>query len=589
MNKKNIQYNKGAAMMILVFFFVFISFTILIGIVAPSVREFRIVSDIFDSKKTYFAAESSIEDLFYRVNSGDTFDGNETLVLGDSTVTTTVSSVDSDHKTITTIADTGSHQRKIVMNLAKGSGVAFNYGVQVGAGGLSLDSGMVVGNVFVGGNVTASSSGSNGISGSVTAFNSDPLTEHVSNGVSGTPSSSISFGQANATQDFAQSFRVDDDMALNKVQVYIKRVGSGSPSNVTVSINSDSSGSVGSVVYTSSTALTSTLVGSSYGWVDFYFPNNSVLQMGTTYWLVLNGATSSTNYYTIAANTNGYVNGVAKIGRNSSWSFPSPSTLDGYFKVFLGGIPSTISGADQYNRLNVGSNGTGDVKASVVNYVNTPGTIYCTTGTQNNKSCNTTFSNPSVAWPISDSNIQSWKDEAAAGTIYNGNQVTTWNGANTYGVGKIVGSLDVISGWTATVNGTLWITGNLNVSGGSLLRLASSYGANSGVIIVDGTVSISSGGNMAGSGTNGSYITIVSLSPNLNNAISLQGGSGAVVLVAQNGGINVSSGASAKEVTGYRVSVTGGSTITYESGLASLSFSSGPSGSWNVSKWQETQ
>ena len=38
-----------------------------------------------------------------------------------------------------------------------------------------------------------------------------------------------------------------------------------------------------------------------------------------------------------------------------------------------------------------------------------------------------------------------------------------------------------------------------------------------------------------------------------------------------------------------RITVSGGSNITYESGLTNNNFSSGPSGTWSVNSWQEVQ
>lgn len=145
-----------------------------------------------------------------------------------------------------------------------------------------------------------------------------------------------------------------------------------------------------------------------------------------------------------------------------------------------------------------------------------------------------------------------------------------------------------------TVTGTLWITGNLTVNGSGILKLASTYGSSSGVIVVDGRVTIAGSSPVNGSGTSGSYIMITSLSDcpvssscSGANAIDISGSAGAVVLVAQNGTINFSGSASAKQATGYAINLSGSTVVTYESGLANMNFTSGPSGSWNVDSWQE--
>jgi hypothetical protein len=139
-----------------------------------------------------------------------------------------------------------------------------------------------------------------------------------------------------------------------------------------------------------------------------------------------------------------------------------------------------------------------------------------------------------------------------------------------------------------TVSGTVWVTGNLTWSGGGQIKLSSNYGTDDGVIIVDGTIVISGGGNATGSGVSGSYIMILTTSSS-TSAASVSGGAGAVILYAPNGTAKLSGGASLKEVTAYRVEIEGGSSVTYESGLANNNFSSGASGTWNISSWKESQ
>ena len=72
-----------------------------------------------------------------------------------------------------------------------------------------------------------------------------------------------------------------------------------------------------------------------------------------------------------------------------------------------------------------------------------------------------------------------------------------------------------------------------------------------------------------------------------SSAITVSGGAGAVIVYASFGTINISGGASLKEVTAYKILVSGGSSITYESGLTNNNFSSGPSGSWAINSWGE--
>jgi len=118
--------------------------------------------------------------------------------------------------------------------------------------------------------------------------------------------------------------------------------------------------------------------------------------------------------------------------------------------------------------------------------------------------------------------------------------------------------------------------------------LASIYGSNSGIIISDSYVVIGGGANFLGSGQPSSYPFIITTSAcpaepgcNGNSAIFLSGGAGTVALVAQNGSVNIEGGSSLKEVTARQITMTGGATLNYDSGLINENFFSGPGGSWS--------
>ena len=578
--------NRGAAMMIVVIFFVFISLTILVGIIAPVVREFKIAGTTLNAKKAYFLAESGTEDALYRIKNNKQISNSETITLGSASTTTTITTIDSNQKQIESLGDSTNNQRKVSLTISTSTGVSFNYGVLVGQGGINLNgSGTVNGNVYANGPITGDSSAI--ITGTAISGNSPSLTTDQTNGT-GTPSNDVVFGNANGTQDIAQSFQVATESPLNKVQFYIKRTAT-LPSNATVKIVTDSSGSPGTTILATGTLNASTIT-TSYGWVDVSFTTNPLLDIGTTYWVVIDGSTgSSTKNYIIGANSSGYGNGLGKIGQQGgTWSSTTPSGLDYYFGLYLGGVNGLIAGSSgsQWNQLHIGTV-SGTAQAHTVNYTNATGNIYCQSGTGNNKSCTSQPDPVYQAFPVSDANITSWQDDAIAGGTYTGNYSVGWAGA-TLGPKKIVGNLTVSGGGVFTVTGTLWVTGNITLNGGGRIQLASSYGTNDGVIVADGTVTISGGGNATGSGTSGSYLMMLSTSTS-TSAISISGGAGAVIAYAQNGTIAISGGASLKEATGYRVTIDGGSSITYESGLTNNNFSSGPSGTWNVSTWKESE
>jgi hypothetical protein len=304
---------------------------------------------------------------------------------------------------------------------------------------------------------------------------------------------------------------------------------------------------------------------------------------------VIDAGTNSGKYYIIGANSAGYGNGTGKIGQQGgAWNNTTPSGLDYFFSVYLGGVNGLIAGSSgsQWNQLHIGTT-SGTAQAHTVNYTNVTGTIYCQAGTGNNKSC-TNQTDPTYAtFPVSDANIDQWEADALTGGTNNGNYTVGYAGA-TLGPKKIVGNLTVSNGGILTVTGPLWVTGNITLDGGALIELASSYGTNDGVILADGTITISGGGHATGSGTTGSYIMMLTTSSS-TSAASISGGAGAVIVYAPNGTINITGGASLKEATGYKMYIDGGSSITYESGLSNNNFSSGPSGTWSIDTWQESQ
>jgi hypothetical protein len=192
--------------------------------------------------------------------------------------------------------------------------------------------------------------------------------------------------------------------------------------------------------------------------------------------------------------------------------------------------------------------------------------------------------------PLSDNNINEWKDEAAAGGTYNGDYTVGFAGAS-LGPKKINGNLIVTGGGTLNLTGTLWVTGTITVTSGGKVKLDPSFGSRDGAIVSDGYVSLTGGSSFAGSGTSGSYPFLVTTSAcpvasgcNGNNAILLSGGAGTVALVAQDGTVQITGGSALKAVTAKQIVMDGGATLYYDSGLINANFYSGPGGSWKVTR-----
>lgn len=145
-------------MMIATVFFLVISATVIFGLAGPVVRQQRITSTLLTSRQSYFLAEAGVEDVVYRLKTAMNVGTSETLSLGGNSVTTVTTDV-SGGKEVVAIGDALSAVRKVETHLIIGDGVAFNYGIQVGQGGIQIDNNAGVnGNVYSNGNI----SGNNG-------------------------------------------------------------------------------------------------------------------------------------------------------------------------------------------------------------------------------------------------------------------------------------------------------------------------------------------------------------------------------------------------------------------------------------------
>ncbi|MEK7559968.1 MAG: hypothetical protein AAB522_01550 [Patescibacteria group bacterium] len=202
---------------------------------------------------------------------------------------------------------------------------------------------------------------------------------------------------------------------------------------------------------------------------------------------------------------------------------------------------------------------------------------------------------PPKSFAVSQSDIDSWKAAAAAGGTCvlpqcdsSGNFKITNNAQASLGPKKITGTLEVDNGAILTVTGPIWVLGETKFSNNCFVKLSSSYGDFSEVIVGSEKVIISNGCSFSGSGNSSSYIMLVSEKNSLSEEIiSVDNNSAGVIYFAPNGRIKMSNNATAKEITGYGITLDNNAIISYESGLANTAFSSGPSGGWSINEWKE--
>src|SRR3990167_3203230 len=150
--------NAGQAILTAVVFFMFVYMIVVSGAYTVSYKESKSSRDFGTSKKSFFMAESGLEDLAYRIIKGKNYDTVEILSLDGFFATTTVADINGD-KEITATGTASKMIRRSKIKLANNDGVSFHYGVQVGSGGIIMENSSVIqGNVFSNGPIVGQNS-----------------------------------------------------------------------------------------------------------------------------------------------------------------------------------------------------------------------------------------------------------------------------------------------------------------------------------------------------------------------------------------------------------------------------------------------
>lgn len=205
--------------------------------------------------------------------------------------------------------------------------------------------------------------------------------------------------------------------------------------------------------------------------------------------------------------------------------------------------------------------------------------------------------------PILASDIADWKTDAATGGTISGNYSVTNN--ISLGPKEITGNLVMTSNnKTLTVTGTIYVRGKIDISNGSAIQCAASYGANSCIVLADGDIHIANNGIFSGSGTEGSFLMMLTTlqcdgtsgtSPDgkpcghHNGAIDLHNGATGVIFYASSGMINLHNGVGVTEATAHKLRLDNLASVNYDQGLVNAAFSTGPGAGWQIDSWNETE
>lgn len=174
-----IPVENGFAALTAVIFVFSISALILSGFTFVSLREVTVTRNSSQSVKSYYAAESGIEDAVYRIVTAKQISSGEILAVGDATGTITVTA-SGPQKTI--IVDGFSslvYHRIIQAQITRVSTpVGFHYGIQVGDGGVTLgDGAQIIGDVFSNGDIKGAGKTKSTIQGTAQAATSSQISD----------------------------------------------------------------------------------------------------------------------------------------------------------------------------------------------------------------------------------------------------------------------------------------------------------------------------------------------------------------------------------------------------------------------------
>jgi hypothetical protein len=201
---------------------------------------------------------------------------------------------------------------------------------------------------------------------------------------------------------------------------------------------------------------------------------------------------------------------------------------------------------------------------------------------------------PTKDLPIPQTQIDKWKSEAEKGGTISGDYTISGKITQNLGPVKITGNLLVDNNAVLNMTGTIWVVGDLRIDNGATIKLDSnSYGALSGVIVVDGKIKVRPNTYLKGSGQEGSYLLLLSTNPEVsdttNPAIDVDNNTDAAIFYTNQGLIVVRNKVKARELTGYKIFLNNNAEVAYETGLEEAVFSSGPGGSWKVVSWREVE
>lgn len=577
----------------------------------------RSTSRRINDQEAIRVAEAGIEKVVWCLNNPNnttdcpgnpTFVGETNITFGRGTYTTTVTGSGNSRTidAVGTVSGTGGGSAKTlqVKLTTTSTDVSFQYGVQAGVGGIELgNNAFIAGNVYAGGDVV----GTNGsyINGDAILTTSNPTLD-VNINPSVSPLNTLRFGDGNGTKVLAQSFI--PSITERVFSFGLKMARHSDPSlNVTLHIYDDNSNNPGSKLSGAGQAITVNFPTDASGWENGYTTQvfspdtNPVLQAGTKYWLVMDIAqTNATKYWLVARDTTGstYAPGTAKLdGSDAGMADACVGGCDIALQVNVGGVPPllkipTVRG-NAYSQTIESTiiNGQAHYQSLIGTVKANNGTITCAENNSGPWCFDNAANQPPASFPISDAEVAQMEAQAATGGTTTCSPTCIILDGASIGPRKYNGNVTLDNGAHVTLTGTVWVNGDLLIDNNSVLQLSDAYGTDSGTIIADytadqslkGKILLQNNGNILGNATPDTYIMAISMHHDQVFAaatVNVLNNLSAAVIYSPYGIVEISNNAALKEVTAQKLILRENTSVTYESGLANVNFTTGPGGSW---------
>lgn len=181
---------------------------------------------------------------------------------------------------------------------------------------------------------------------------------------------------------------------------------------------------------------------------------------------------------------------------------------------------------------------------------------------------------------------QYWKDQA---TNCSGCQTIDCSGTctpsgSTIGKTKYIGNVSLSQSQILTLTGPVYITGNLDLGQSSKINLDESFGSDSTILILDGTISVGQDASVNPTSANPKgYIMLVTTS-NATPAVNIGQSGVYAIIYALNGEVKLGQSSHSTAIIANQLTLNQSAILTYDQGLASTDFTSGPGAGWAIKK-----